>query len=90
LAPGNEPPRAAITGTARLSVGRSATLNGGESSDPDGGIVSYAWYFGDGSTAGGTMAEKVFDRPGTYAVVLTVTDDGGLNAQAIRWLTVEP
>ena len=59
----------------------SVTANGGASSDPDGTIASYAWDFGDGSTAtGATPAAHVYALAGTYPIALTVTDNrGGTN-----------
>ncbi len=61
-----------LTGVSPLTV----DLNGSSSSDPDGSIVSYDWAWNGGS-ATGTTPEATF-QTGTYAVTLTVTDDGGL------------
>jgi PKD repeat protein len=47
-----------------------------ESSDPD-GIVSYAWNFGDGETDSGVTTDHEYELPGTYNVVLTITDRRG-------------
>ncbi len=46
--------------------------------DPDGYVTSYKWDFGDGSTASGVTADHTF-KEGTYAVKLTVTDNGGFS-----------
>jgi PKD repeat protein len=40
-------------------------------------IVSYAWNFGDGGTASGSVASHKFKNIGTYNVTLRVTDDAG-------------
>jgi len=60
-------------------AGEAVSFNGTASLDLDGQIVSFAWDFdGDGivdSTA--PIADYVFVEPGTFAVTLTVTDDGG-------------
>ena len=50
--------------------------------DEDGEIVSYAWDFGDGTSAVGVVVEHVFpEQRVEYTVVLTVTDvDGGYNS----------
>ena len=45
------------------------------STDSDGTIDDYAWDFGDGQTGTGSTADHVYDKPGTYAVTLVVTDD---------------
>jgi PKD repeat protein len=56
----------------------SCTFDAGESADPDGGISSYVWEFGDGHT--GTSPEPTHDYEvgGTYTVALTVTDTDGV------------
>ncbi len=57
--------------------GLDCTFDGSGSSDPDGSIVSYEWDFGDGATATGDSASHTYSAEDTYAVLLTVTDDGG-------------
>lgn len=48
---------------------------------PGATIVSYAWDFGDSTTATGvTPATKTFAEPGTYVVKLTVTDSRGFSS----------
>lgn len=61
------------SGTAPMSV----TFNGSGSTDSDGTISSYAWNYGDGTTASGSIATKTFNTAGTYTVTLTVTDNRG-------------
>ncbi len=60
------------SGVAPLTV----TFDGTGSSDGDGGIVGYAWDFGDGSTATGATPSREFPV-GNYTVTLTVTDTDG-------------
>jgi PKD repeat protein len=43
-------------------------------SDPDGDSLTYNWNFGDGSSGTGASPAKVFAAPGTYSVVVTVSD----------------
>src|SRR5579871_6044782 len=59
-----------------------AVLFDGSASTDDGSIVSYAWNFGDGNveTDPGPRASHSYSLPGTYNVVLTVTDNQGLSA----------
>lgn len=52
-------------------------FNASSSSDPDGRIIRYEWYFGDGATARGVQVEHVFEDDGEYTVVLTVRDNRG-------------
>ncbi len=65
------------------------TFDGTGSFDPDGELTAYAWDFGDGTTSGKAKAKKRYDQPGTYVVVLTVTDNGGLTGQAIHEVVIE-
>ena len=60
-------------------AGGVVSFNGTASLDLDGRIESFAWDFdGDGAVdATAPIAEHTFPGPGTFAVTLTVTDDGG-------------
>ena len=62
--------------------------------DPDGGgIASYAWIWGDGSSDTTTYnsAYHIYGLPGNYTMTLTVTDnDQGLSASTSRVVTVVP
>jgi PKD repeat protein len=49
----------------------------GASSDPGGGTLTYNWDFGDQGKASGDTVTHSFSTQGTYAVVLTVTNDLG-------------
>lgn len=54
------------------------TFDGTGSYDSDGGsIVSFAWDFGDGSTATEVTPQHFYSGAGTYTVALTVVDDEG-------------
>ncbi len=61
-------------------------FDGGASSDPDGGAITYHWDFGDGNTATGVTAEHTFSAAGaapiSFTVVLTVRDSAGLEGSA--------
>ncbi|WP_165750482.1 PKD domain-containing protein [Cellulophaga sp. Z1A5H] len=74
----NQAPTAIATsdvtsGVASLDV----QFTGDTSADPDtGDVLTYAWNFGDGSTATTTNPSHTFTTVGTYDVTLIVTDNG--------------
>jgi len=86
--PSNQPPVADAGGPYSATVNVPVTLDGSGSVDPDGSIASYAWDFGDGTSGSGVSPSTTYANPGTYTVVLTVTDDLGAAAQATTPVTV--
>ncbi|BCJ88174.1 PKD domain-containing protein [Effusibacillus dendaii] len=79
-APVNQPPKAIIDAPETVMAGEDIPVSGARSYDPDGRIVKYQWDYTvkpNGSITGqqGTIW---YPTPGTYQVVLTVTDDKGL------------
>lgn len=60
-----------------LLSGQTARLDGSKSMGIDNPIVSYEWFFGDGSKAGGAFQSKRYERAGAYSEVLKVTDSKG-------------
>lgn len=77
--------------TARMDVRCDSTVcdvDASASSDPDGSIASYAWDFGDGTTATGVTARHDFTTSGTRNVTLTVTDDQGVQGSVVVPVTV--
>ncbi|GIM89897.1 hypothetical protein Ato02nite_016900 [Paractinoplanes toevensis] len=61
------------SGQAPLTVAFSSA----GSSDPEGGALTYAWNFGDGSTSTAANPSHTFTADGAYTVTLTVTDPQG-------------
>jgi PKD repeat protein len=49
-------------------------FNGSGSSDPDGDALTFAWDFGDGSTATGAMPTHIYVTAGDFQVTLVVND----------------
>ncbi|MBW6456281.1 MAG: S8 family serine peptidase [Trueperaceae bacterium] len=61
--------------------GTEVTFDAGNSSDPDGDTLAYAWDFGDGTVASGAVAVHRYTVPGTFVAQLTVSDGrGGVDA----------
>jgi len=73
-----------MAGEAPLKVG----LEGGESYDPDGNVVSYEWIASDGQRADSQHAEMTFNTPGDYKIALIVTDNDGLQSTE-AWRTIK-
>jgi PKD repeat protein len=74
----NQPPTAVIsalptTGVAPLSV----AFDGSRSTDIDGTIAAWVWFFGDGTSGSGPMITHVYSTAGFYVANVTVTDNGG-------------
>ena len=75
--PVNVPPVASFLYTAaELKVNFDAS----GSTDPNGDILTYSWDFGDGQQGSGKDVQHGYSSAGSFEIVLTVTDPGGLNA----------
>lgn len=69
-----------VTPTTGLEDTQIFTVNGSTSSNPTGGPLTYAWNWGDGTTATGVTASKVYADPGPYTIALTVTNSAGVSS----------
>ncbi|HHR85626.1 MAG TPA: PKD domain-containing protein, partial [Candidatus Acetothermia bacterium] len=91
VGPTNQPPTAAFNFTpSNPVVGGWVQFNASASNDVDGTISSYAWNFGDGTTSTGETRYHQFMSPGTYNVVLTVTDNDGATDTESHVIQVGP
>jgi PKD repeat protein len=52
------------------------------SEDSDGGILSYAWDFGDGTTGSGVAPSHTYSENGLYTVILTVSSSNETSTAA--------
>jgi PKD repeat protein len=69
----NQPPRAEF----EVDCQQLTCVFSDRSSDEDGGVVAWAWDFGDGSTSTDRNPSHAYAAGGTFQVRLTVTDGGG-------------
>ncbi|WP_433344038.1 RICIN domain-containing protein [Micromonospora sp. CA-111912] len=72
------------SGVAPLAVSFSSA----GSTDPDGGALTYAWAFGDGTTSTAANPAKTYTANGTYTATLTVRDPQGATGSAGVTITV--
>lgn len=82
------PPTAATNGPFTSDEGSAVSVSAAASTDPDGDALTYAWDFGDGSTASGVTASHTWAQDGVYTVRLVVTDTRGLVDTAFTTATV--
>ena len=82
----NQPPVADFTFAC---TDLTCSFDASGSTDPDGGILSYAWNFGDGGTATGVTVDHLYGVDGSYTVTLTVTDVAGASASTSQTVTVQ-
>ena len=90
----NKPPVADAGTDQSVSSGHLVRLDGSDSYDSDGTIVSYQWDFGDGQTATGAIVSHRFrgamNQSKTYTVTLTVEDNVGDADTDSVYITVVP
>lgn len=86
----NQAPTASINASPSValmsltSVAFTVTAN-----DPNGDALSYAWDFGDGTTASGPTAKKLYDKAGVFKVTLKVSDAKGATTTTSADVTVK-
>ncbi len=73
----NEAPTADFSFTPADPTEGEAIQFTDSSSDSDGSIASYSWYFGDGSSSTEESPYHTYSSSGTYTVELIVTDNEG-------------
>jgi len=96
--PPNQPPVANAGPDQTVTVGTLVTLNGGQSSDPDGDPIAFQWRFvsiPEGSAVMLTDADKAQatftpDVAGEYIIELIVTDPDGATGSDTVKVTAQP
>ncbi len=79
--PENQAPYASPGGPYTGKVNEAILFNGSQSFDEEGTILGY-WNFGDSTTANGLTVTHIYTAPGTYTVILTITDEDGVSVTA--------
>jgi PKD repeat protein len=81
----NAPPVAIASATPSSgAVPLSVYFSSASSYDPDGGVLTYSWTFGDGETSSDANPTHVYDAIGSLTATLTVTDaQGATSASSI-------
>jgi len=67
----------------------TVAFNASASNDPDGSLTNYSWSFGDDSEGNGVAITHEYPANGTYAVTLTVTDNGNAKNSTKKDVTVK-
>jgi len=78
----NRPPLAVAGDSQNVCTGDVVVFDASKSKDPEGGVLRYAWSFGDGTKSEIVNPTKTFSKAGVFPVTLTVRDDSGLDNAA--------
>jgi len=78
------------TDSVQVPVTSSVYLFASGSSNPDGTKPRYFWDFGDGTLGVGVGNTHTYDKPGSYEVMLAITDNWGATSYASRIIIVTP
>jgi PKD repeat protein len=90
--PEQVPPTAAISGPEEGFVGEPVTFSAEGSTSGSSPIQTFAWNFGDGTSAPAspnTSVTKLYENPGTFQVTVVVTDANGLSDSAAMQIVVD-
>jgi PKD repeat protein len=89
ITPADEPTASFVFSPDAPVPNEKIFFNGSSSTTtPPRRIVSYAWEFGDGQKASGSVVSHQYPKAGTYNVTLVVTDDSGRKGVASNSVTV--
>jgi PKD domain len=85
--PRARPDSVSFTSPPRGRVGQPVSFTA-HGSDPEGRIVSYAWFFGLGENGAGRAVRHTFTRAGTYRILVRATDSWDNYSFASRTIRV--
>jgi PKD repeat protein len=84
----NQPPLASCSANKTFGYVPLFVSFIGSGTDTDGMIISYYWDFGDGNTSVEQNPKHLYDKAGTYTVILTASDDDGASDNDTIEITV--
>ncbi len=85
----NSPPVAAAGGPYTGTEDQVVAFDGGASFDPEGGLLTYSWDFGDGSRGSGPTPVHTYLAGAVYTVSLVVNDGLENSATVTTTATIE-
>lgn len=71
----NFPPTADAGKFYQGTINQPIQLDGSNSADAEGSLISYRWDFGDGLNGTGPVVSHTYEQSGYYTAMLTVTDE---------------
>lgn len=89
--PAPVPPTAVIQGPGNGYVGEPVYFDASGSTPGSSPIVSYAWTFGDGTSAGPSDSPNtvtLYNQSGSFQASVVVTDQNGLSSSATMQITI--
>ncbi len=75
--------------TETPQAGEPVSFDGSASSDEDGAITEWSWFFGDGMIGSGQSVDHTYQNVGSYNVELTVSDTSGAEGTANATVDVQ-
>jgi PKD repeat protein len=84
----NRPPNAEARIPSTGTVGVPLTVTARGSADPDNQEIFVQWTFGDGRVGYGVEERHVYQSPGEYTIVLTVTDSEGAQDVVVETIRI--
>lgn len=85
----NRPPEVNFTYSYKGDKTSIVVYFNSDSTDPDGSIENWTWYFSDGTVKYGENIKHKFDNSGQYNVRLFVTDDDGESLSVEKTVKIE-
>ena len=79
MKPNTQPPVPITNGPYFGYTNESITFNSDSSFDPDGIIINYTWYFGDGNISYLNNPIHAYTESGNFAVILKITDNDNIS-----------